>query len=216
MYEKSVGQISIITKQDMLGMSRLKPWQSFIEICRLENWDSDFHIFHNNYFENINFEFFRGKSIHLYIHNHFTTYFSATASLCTVIHRMHPMDHECKAAHKFQHFKILVDFQGFTCQASWSRPVRRTQSIIVDSGRITRAVRYDRLAIPFHRPTVLLPDPALGPDRIVIRYVRLIGLRRQTRHNTYISFFGFWNLCLNFARSFALMIRGMYMPNDGS
>ena len=50
MYEKSVGQISIITKQDVLGMSWSKPWQSFIEICRLENWYSDFQIFHDNYF----------------------------------------------------------------------------------------------------------------------------------------------------------------------
>ncbi len=45
MYEKSVGQISIITEQDMLGMSWLKPWQSLIEICRLENWDSEFSYF---------------------------------------------------------------------------------------------------------------------------------------------------------------------------
>ena len=71
---------------------------------------------HNNYSENTNFEFFIGKSIHLYIHNHFTTYYSARASWCAVIRPVHPMDHECKAAHKFQHFKILVDFQGFPIQ----------------------------------------------------------------------------------------------------
>ena len=79
-------------------------------------------------FRKINSENFIRKSIHLYIHNHFTTYYSTRASWCAVIRPVHPMDHECKAAHKFQHFKILVDFQGFTCQASWSRPVRRTQN----------------------------------------------------------------------------------------
>ena len=78
-----------------------------------ENWDSDFHIFHDNYFENNNFEFFIGISIHLYISNHFTAYFSARASWWAFIHHFHPMDHGCKAVHKIQHFKILVDFQGF-------------------------------------------------------------------------------------------------------
>ena len=51
-------------------------------------------------FRKINFENFIGKSIHLYIHNHFTTYFSAMASFSTVIRRIDPTDHECKAAHK--------------------------------------------------------------------------------------------------------------------
>ena len=51
MYEKSVGQISIIAKQDMLVMAWLRLGQSFIEISGLENWYSDFHNFHEFYFE---------------------------------------------------------------------------------------------------------------------------------------------------------------------
>ena len=53
-------------------------------------------------FRKINSENFIRKSIHLYIHNHLTTYFSATASLWAVIRHIHPTDHECKAAHKIQ------------------------------------------------------------------------------------------------------------------
>ena len=226
MYEKSVGQISIITEQDMLGMSWLKFWQSFIEICRLENWDSDFHFFHNNYSENTNFELFIEKSIHLYIHNHFTTYFIARASFSTVIRRIHPMDHECKAAHKFQHFKILVDFQGFTCQASWYRPVRRTQSIRVDSTSSYPLWPTCYPLSPTDRSYMYCSQIRMTdwPYCCLLSPTDRTAKTDPTQHNQYprllycifLSFLKYLNLCSNFVRSFASMIHGMHMMNDSA
>ena len=120
MYEKSVGQISIITEQDMLGMRWLKFWQSFIEICRLENWYPDFHIFMIIISENIKFETFVGKSIHLYIQNHFTTYFARFCSIWSPKTSFSSRYIGCKAAHKIYNFWIFkLSWSNFRIQ-SWT------------------------------------------------------------------------------------------------
>ena len=73
-------------------------------------------------FRKINFENFIGKSIHLYIHNHFTTYFARFSFIWVVHDANPPRKDECKAAHK------IFNFQNFTFSLSavndWSIIIR--------------------------------------------------------------------------------------------